>query len=504
VSVDGPALTRRQALAAGATGALALALGACGATRAPAPTGSTLAGTWTDPSGAGELRPGAGAPFIERTELAPRARLGGVLATLAHVTDAHVLDSQSPARVPFLARLGPPFTSTFRPQEALSAQVLDGALRAIDALAPDAVVQGGDVIDNAQANELTRALATLHGGAVDPNSGAPGYFGVQWAGDPDPFYYRPDVDAPRHPGMLAAATAAFRARGLRARCYPVLGDHDLLVQGVVAPSALTDAIARGARAVWELPEGLRVPAAIAARVSASAPDGLPTATLLNGLIERLQSAPSVSVPPDPRRHELPAAAVLGALRRAADLADDGPLLDYAFALGAHVYAIVLDLVRREGGSGGLVHPGQLRWLKAQLAAAGERWVLVFSHQPLASTAGGAGVLALLDRHPRVLAAISGHTHRNTITPRPGPAGGYWLISTASLIDYPQQARALRVRSTPTGAALQTWMLDHVPGGVAGLGEISRELAYLDAQGGRPQGFAGTPLDRNVTLYRASA
>ena len=28
-----------------------------------------------------------------------------------------------------------------------------------------------------------------------------------------------------------------------------------------------------------------------------------------------------------------------------------------------------------------------------------------------------------------------------------------------------------------------------------------ELAYIDAQGGRPQGFLGTRLDGNVTLYR---
>jgi hypothetical protein len=43
------------------------------------------------------------------------------------------------------------------------------------------------------------------------------------------------------------------------------------------------------------------------------------------------------------------------------------------------------------------------------------------------------------------------------------------------------------------------MLDHVsPAG--GLGEISRELAYLDAAGGRPQGFAGRRVDRNAVLY----
>jgi hypothetical protein len=126
-------------------------------------------------------------------------------------------------------------------------------------------------------------------------------------------------------------------------------------------------------------------------------------------------------------------------------------------------------------------------------------VIVVSHQPLASSEGGDGLLALLDSRPRVIAALSGHTHRNEITPRETPNGGYWLINTASLIDYPQQARAIRVVTTRNGGvALQTWMLDHVlPGD---LGKIARELSYLDAQGGRPNNFKGTRLDRNVTLY----
>jgi hypothetical protein len=101
----------------------------------------------------------------------------------------------------------------------------------------------------------------------------------------------------------------------------------------------------------------------------------------------------------------------------------------------------------------------------------------------------------------VIAAINGHTHRNQIRPRITAAGGYWLITTASLIDYPQQARALRIHATEGGGvAIQTWMLDHVfPGR---LGTIARELSYLDAQGGRPEGFAGTAADRNAVLYRA--
>ena len=38
---------------------------------------------------------------------------------------------------------------------------------------------------------------------------------------------------------------------------------------------------------------------------------------------------------------------------------------------------------------------------------------------------------------------------------------------------------------------------------SGLVGTARELAYLDAQGGRPGGDAGTRRDRNVQLYRAA-
>jgi hypothetical protein len=34
-----------------------------------------------------------------------------------------------------------------------------------------------------------------------------------------------------------------------------------------------------------------------------------------------------------------------------------------------------------------------------------------------------------------------------------------------------------------------------------LATISRRLAYLDVQGGRPQRFAGRPADRNARLYK---
>jgi len=495
-------MTRRQLLLAAA--AAATAVTGCGSSgSAAAGSGSTLLSTWGDPVGDGQLRVLGGERLLARTELGAPARPaagGRVLATLAHVTDAHVMDASSPARVPFLDRLGPPFQSTFRPHETLTARVLDGALASINALRPDAVIQGGDLIDNVQANELSCALRILRGGHAQPGSGRHGYYGVQSPGDPDPFYYRPDLDAPRHPGLLRAATAAFDGRGLSAPVHPVLGDHDILVQGELVPYALTQSLAVGDRALWDLPTGLSLPPGVQL-TSGGSPDGPPQPGVVGPLLEQALAGPTVRVPPDPRRRELSTGEVIGALRP-----QSGPTLDYAFDIGPSVRIVVLDLARRDGGSGGLVTPDQPGWLEQQLTGAHDRWVLVFSHQPLISSAGGEQLLAVLDRHPRVLAALAGHIHRNSITPRSTPVGGYWLITTSSLIDYPQQARALQVVSLQGGGvAIRSWMLDHSGlGSTARLGTISRQLSYLDAQGGRPLGFAGARSDRNALLYRRAA
>jgi hypothetical protein len=503
----GRALSRRELLLAAAATLGAAMLSGCGSgagERAGAADGSTLVSTWGDPAGDGQLRVQPGEPLLARTELgeaAPRRRL---LGTLAHLTDAHVLDASSPARVPFLARLGKPFQSTFRPQEALTVQVLAGAVSAIRALEPDLVIEGGDLIDNDQDNELAQALGVLGGGEVKPGSGPDGYYGVQLASDPDPFYYRPDVDPPRHPGLLREAVAPLRSPGLGCPWLPVLGDHDVLLAGELVPNPLTMAIAVGDRALWTLPEGLSLPPGLEPKW-----DGSPDGPLLSGpvqqfLIQALQG-PTVRVPPDPARRELTAEEVIGRLRAAAPDAPGSPeRLDYARDLGDRLRLIVLDLASRIGGSGGRVVPGQIEFVERALASAGERWVILVSHQTLRQSAGGEQLQAVIDASPRVIAVLNGHTHHNRIRARETAAGGHWQIETSSLIDYPQQARALRVWETEGGGvALETWMLDHAaPGKLGRLGRISRELAYLDPEGGRPGNFAGTRADRNAALYLA--
>jgi hypothetical protein len=305
---------------------------------------------------------------------------------------------------------------------------------------------------------------------------------VQEASNPDGFIYRPDVDAPRHPGLLAAAQRPFRSPGLNAPWYPALGNHDLLVQGEVPPTPRIEAVATGSKLVTALDPAY----------TPDLDEGSAAATA-DSLLAGDLPGKSRTVAPDPRRRHLSPVELIAALHRR-------PIagrLDYAVDVGPSVRAIVLDTVDRRGGSRGVVTAAQVRWLRAQLAAAGRRWVVVVSHNPLGSVEGGSAALAALNEAPRVVAAIAGNGHRNTIEPHIATGGGYWLIGTSSLADWPQQARAFRLVEREGGVVLETWMIDHDGRGLAG---VSRELAYLDAQGGRPKGFAGTATDRNARLY----
>ena len=460
---------------------LALLVAGCGddaPSAAPVPGASTVVRTLGDPDGDGALQPEPGEPLRDRTATGPASAPGAVLATWGQITDLHVRDEESPSRVPFLDRYGSPFDPTFRPQEALSAQVLAAAVRAVDAQHPQAVLITGDVTDNAQLNELRLATRVLDGGRVDPDAGAPGYQGVQQADDPDPFYYRPDVDPPRHPGLLAAAQRPFRSPGLDAPWYAVPGNHDVLLQGELAPDARTDRIATGRRLVTSLDPRTRLPRTAT------------TAQAVDVLLGAARGGRTITVAPDPARRSATNAEVVRALGHGRPTRVPGRL-DYTADLGARVRFVFVDLVDRTDGRRARTTPAQLAWLRAELARAGRdgRSAVVVSHEPLPEAA-----LAVLDGAPAVIAAIHGDTHRNRLTPR----GRYWIVGTSSLADHPMQSRMFRLRRDAGGGlVLETWMVDQDGRGLAG---TARELAFLDAQGGRPTGKAGSRADRNARLY----
>ena len=479
--------TRRELLAAAGAATAAALLPGCGGSSSAAP-GSTLKRTLVDPDGDGLLQRGSGLPLIDRTDLAPRATPGHVLAAVAQVSDLHVRDAQSPGRVAFLDRLGPDLGSAFRWHETLTTQVVAATVDAVNAARPDAVLVTGDLVDSAQRNELLWALTLLHGGTVRTDSGRRGYQGVQAASIPDPLYYRPAVDAPRHPDLLARAIQPVRSPGLRAPWHAVLGNHDILVAGEIAPTAATRAAATGDRLlVTPAPELLQ-----------QLRGAQPTRAQIDELLRAGLQGDAIRVAPDPDRAQLDASDVIAQLRRGAQ-----DRLDYTADAGDRLRVIVLDLVRRDAGSGGLVTAATLAALQRELAAVGDRYVLIAVHQPLDQTVGGDAIHDVLDGDPRIVAVVAGHTHRNAIAPRRSPAGGYWLITTASIIDWPQQWRALRlVQTAGGGSALETWMVDHTgrPNDESSLAGIARDLAFLDPQGGRPAHAAGPPAARNVRLF----
>ena len=464
---------------------------------------------------------------------------GEAILALVHLSDTHVMDAQSPARVEFLDRFidleANDEGRTYRPQEVLTTQVLDAMARAVAAAtrapfsgrALDIALLTGDATDSAQANELQWLADVLDGGVVTPDSGDPArYEGVgspQW---PDPSYWHPGVPSPAGypvvPGFHDAARREFTARGMPVPWLAVYGNHDGLVQGTLPPSDATSAHAVG---------GMKALAA------ADGADPRAARDLLDGVIDErtlavLVDAPSVAVTPDERRRHLSRAEhIAWHLERGGHgLTESNRATGTAYYrrdLG-EIDLVVLDTVNEHGGWQGSLDAPQLEWLRGQLADAdtGHRAVLVASHHTSADLVNdqrpvGAParvlceeVLAELHRHPSVIGWLNGHTHATRITAHPGPSGGFWEVTAPSLIDWPQQARIVEVLRTSEGYALVTTMLDHaapaawpvsLPDSVS-LAALSRELAANSWGVPResvpdPQTHPrrGTLLDRNAVL-----
>lgn len=108
----------------------------------------------------------------------------------------------------------------------------------------------------------------------------------------------------------------------------------------------------------------------------------------------------------------------------------------------------------------------------------------------------------------MIAWINGHTHNNTIQahPRAG-GGGFWEITTASCIDFPQQQQMIEIVDNRDGTmSLFTTTVDHAAPpewregdfSQTGFASLSRQLASNDFTE-KPLMRRGSPDDRNTEL-----
>ncbi|QXJ20905.1 TIGR03767 family metallophosphoesterase [Actinomadura graeca] len=477
--------------------------------------GTTLDGTYRlGAAGAGGYRPvvaGPGEPHLLRRDLGGAASAGraaarrGVLA-FGHLTDVHVIDAQSPARVEFLDRLkdGPaplPVEGAYRPQEILSTQVADAMVQALNrvgrgpatGLGLAFTINTGDAADNVQYNEVRWIIDLLDGGRIRPDSGDPGrYEGVMdhvsydrafWHPDGPPDGAEADIPAgrfgfPRVAGLIDAARRPFQAAGLASPWLAAFGNHDGLVQGNLPVNPLLSGLATG-----RIKIGAPASDAQAARLARMLRDA--DAAELVRLSRERGGAGGLFRPvtPDPDRRLLTRAEVVAEhFRTSASLRGHGftqaNLRDgtayYAFDQGT-VRGLVLDTVNPNGYAEGSLDRAQVAWLEAQLKAGSRRYLrpdgtavqhdvkdrlfVLFSHHPIGSmenSLGGGRVLgdevkALLLRYPNVVLWVNGHTHRNQVIPhaRKG-GGGFWEVNTAAHIDFPQQSRIIEIADNADG------------------------------------------------------
>ncbi|MFQ5591735.1 MAG: metallophosphoesterase, partial [Phycisphaerae bacterium] len=153
-----------------------------------------------------------------------------LVARFVHISDAQIIDEESPGRLTAASALAGYFASaTWRPYEVFSTQLLDGIVRTVNKLHVakheiDFLIHTGDATDNAQLNEIEWFIGVLDGGVVDPRSG-------------------PDDRAPGQlPDPLLDPHQPFEAQGLYRNgvhgdaptipWYNLPGNHDRFAAGV--------------------------------------------------------------------------------------------------------------------------------------------------------------------------------------------------------------------------------------------------------------------------------
>ncbi len=437
---------------------------------------------------------------------------GTPLLTFFTMSDVHICDKESPGRCIGFSYNYPEImttangvpcpvgnTSSYSGVILSTTHVLDAAVQTINALHQNATpfnfgIALGDAADNTQYNELRWYIDVLDGKPITPSSGLKGGTDIVY-------------QTPYQPAGLDKSI----------KWYQAIGNHDQFWMGSTKVTNQirktlvgSDVLHLG---VVDLPPSA---SAWAAAFSDSDPSSYYYMGVVDGATEygeivKTGLGTEFNDPPqvvaDPNRRSLAigewmneffdtTSQPVGHGFTQQNVQEGSACYSFNPVSGIPIKVIVLDDTDKVNcGAAGALDPKRFNWLTKELKAGqnANELMIICAHIPVnpylnvpmgdqgedkyytlwpnvnedtTTSISQTTLLNTLQSYPNMVLWISGHVHRNTITPQPnGTSGfGFWEVETPSLRDFPQGVRRFQITLDSDGnISIFTDDVDTAPG-----------------------------------------
>ncbi len=422
------------------------------------------------------------------------------LAYFYLLADPQITDEESPNRLIYYDHL---IDSAWRPQEDRTVHVFNAAVRAGNGIMNtyerdfDFIMNLGDNADNAQKNEHTWFLQVLKGEEVNPDSGFYEISGEIFHDEGRTFgrqsQYVPYGDESNDPFYGAGVNEGVPV-------YTVVGNHDVLWTGNFNENFIFNNILNFFNPDDFVSQYSRCPL-FPIWCKGFVPAVPPPPAVFNLFNFPVCVSNDGCDPFQPKTFY--DREFIGYSTYVEWMKDEGLILQsegvpenmgyyYFDDESAPIRYIVMDTEDRPYFSEGGVGNAQFNWITEKISEATDRFVVLMSHHQtedgllciLCDYKDGDDLKNLFCDYPNVILVLNGHGHDNRVLAQECPAGkassGFWEVETASLADFPQQARVIEIAYNNDGTgSIFTTIMDHKPEYAGGIADESRTDSWID-------------------------